>query len=102
MKSRTSTRTAFQDDFDREVEKQAREAAADSNWRDILTAPKDEGVRVLLSWDNPNAWVQIGFWSGEYHGVQAWCDDYNEKDFIPQPTHWMPLPTPPKPSGEQS
>lgn len=68
----------------------------ENGWFDISTAPRDEGVSVLLGWDLEGNWpVCIGFWSGDYHGAHAWCDDATENDFTPQPTHWQPLPKPP-------
>lgn len=66
-----------------------------TEWQPIETAPKIEGDRLLVAWPNRQAWVTIGFWSDEYHGLKAWADDMTENPFVPQPTHWMPLPAPP-------
>lgn len=57
-----------------------------SEWQPIETAPK-EGALVLL-WIEGG--VEIGFWNGK-----TW-DDGNFYDDIGTPTHWMPLPEPPK------
>ncbi len=53
---------------------------AANGWRPIETAPKD-GKRVLLSW--PSTLVTVGQISNLRAGAE-W------------PTHWMPLPAPPK------
>ena len=53
---------------------------AANGWRPIETAPKD-GKRVLLSW--PSTLVTVGQISNLRAGAE-W------------PTHWMPLPEPPK------
>ena len=61
-------------------------------WQPIDTAPKD-GTRVLLT---DGKFTQIGLWcqwlsvpgnpeEWFYEGGRGWND----------PTHWMPLPTPP-------
>jgi hypothetical protein len=55
-------------------------------WQDIETAPKD-GTMVLgwyRGWDNP----LVIYW---YTGLNRW-------NTTMQPTHWMPLPDPPKAS----
>lgn len=69
-------------------------------WQLIQTAPKAEGVSVLLGWAGANPHTTMGFWSGSYHGVHAWCDEHYENAFSPQPTHWMALPVPPALDGE--
>lgn len=63
------------------------------NWQPIEMADKDEGVRVLL-WkeDGPreDEPMRIGSWSEAFN---AWTD-IDGCDF--EPTHFMPLPEPPK------
>ena len=59
-------------------------------WRPIETAPRD-GTRVLVGWAD-GAPLEIAHWqegSGAFSLSDAW-------EFSPQPTHWMPLPEPPK------
>ncbi len=60
-----------------------------SEWQDISTAPKD-GTKVLcytikgviiMHWHQPGNPTARAFWTGEKSV---------------QPTHWMPLPEPPK------
>jgi len=70
-------------------------------WRPIETAPRD-GTRVDLfgrsagltagPWRITDCWFSIGKW---------WRDDFEHGDDqsrsqVHRPTHWMPLPTPPK------
>jgi hypothetical protein len=69
-------------------------------WQPIETAPKD-GTRVLVCDTGIDRWVcsaravSVG---ADSHEV-VWLDDADS--FIDeQPTHWMPLPTPP--NREQS
>ena len=58
------------------------------DWQPIETAPKD-GMIVLLDADVP--WrIRIGYYNnGKFHSIPqgSMAND--------QPTHWMPLPSPP-------
>lgn len=56
-----------------------------SSWRPIETAPKD-GTEVLI-WDSHMRVRRIGFYDF------GW---YDQEGRIACPTHWMPLPEPPK------
>jgi hypothetical protein len=58
------------------------------DWQPIETAPKDDETWVLAFNGDEYA---VCIWTGEY-----WSD--NEYMMRPQPTHWMPLPEPPKPA----
>lgn len=64
----------------RAAEAEVARLTAANGWRPIETAPKD-GKRVLLSW--PSTLVTVGQISNLRAGAE-W------------PTHWMPLPAPPK------
>lgn len=51
-------------------------------------------LRALVAWDKIHRWVVLGVFvsaSGKWH------DDHTDEPFHPQPTHYMPLPEPPKP-----
>lgn len=73
-------------------------------WQPIATAPKD-GTRIVLA--NAGA-VDVGSWCDEVvpakeSGVEIECGLpegwYGMTEFYPDdrcPTHWMPLPEPPK------
>lgn len=58
-------------------------------WQPIETAPKKQAVLVTQNGD-----VAIGWCSplvdGDYWDINPYSDD------ITAPTHWMPLPAPPK------
>ena len=66
-------------------------------WQPISTAPKD-GTRIIVY--RPNARgkyiskVGLDYWSEELG------DCWAKSNFETQPTHWQPLPNPPK--GEQN
>jgi hypothetical protein len=69
-----------------------------SDWQPIETAPKD-GSNVLLSPAFERERVTVGSWDlddvGE--GGQCWrCLELSERL---EPTHWMPLPSPPMESA---
>lgn len=73
------------------------------NWRPIETAPKD-GTRLLLCNASHDS-VEVGFWDKGFYWTSrngfdgewtnGYCDEY-ERDVVLKPTHWMPLPEPPK------
>lgn len=55
-------------------------------WRDIESAPKD-GTDILVVESHGEMWVVR--WIG-------WCESWNAYDQKIDPTHWLPLPEPPK------
>ena len=74
----------------------------DNNWQDIASAPKDGTVIDLWTY-NGERWTDafwhngLGIWAMRWAGLKGahgWI--------IPngQPTHWMPLPAPPKPDPQ--
>lgn len=56
-------------------------------WQPIETAPKD-GTQILLG--KVGGSMIVGFWNG-----YAW-DDGDFDSNVSWPSHWMPLPEPPK------
>ena len=63
---------------------------AGSPWRPIATAPKD-GTPILGWWFNE---CMIVDWCVV---VERWGSTHDGEDmFLPEPTHWMPLPEGPK------
>lgn len=76
---------------------------APSGWQDIATAPKDPKKAMLLYMGRD---VAIGKWSMESHAKRprpCWISSKGAYglfgiswDRSNQPTHWMPLPEPPK------
>ena len=62
-----------------------------TDWQPIETAPKD-GTFLLLALDDGDFPIVGGF---DTEGGKFSCARYGDA-FYPQPTHWMPLPSPPK------
>ena len=57
-------------------------------WRPIAEAPRD-GTRVLGYFPN----IEAGYHDTAYLGrFETWAS----RDWPAQPTHWMPLPSPPE------
>jgi hypothetical protein len=65
-----------------------------SEWQPIETAPKHGGNIMLWCVDlvGGNGRVATGLWRDSYGG--SWWDYHME--YMLNPTHWMPLPEPPK------
>jgi hypothetical protein len=62
-----------------------------TTWQDIATAPRD-GTAVLAThavWEYPVVSLFYTHW-------MSWQDALNGYGLSPQPSHWMPLPEPPK------
>jgi hypothetical protein len=72
------------------------------NWQPIETCPKPpktgEYSIPFLVWDGDNIVVATCFSYTNTHKLFCVADSYgfNEDGEIPNPTHWMPLPEPPK------
>ena len=60
-----------------------------SEWKPIETAPKDGMVMVCGKWDNGDVWYNFG-------NCLEVGGPYGDWDIDLDPTHWMPLPTPPQ------
>ena len=79
---------------------------ADLNeWQPIETAPNNKSILVYARWD----WDGMDRPSDEYEAVVAWSEGgsfwsetnnpYTDKAY--KPTHWMPLPKPPKGKNDE-
>lgn len=80
---------------------------ATGGWMPIETAPKDRKTPVLITggkfyWEGsvstesaPMTHLEIAHWNGDFY------DDGGEAQFWYQPTHWQPLPSPPKESDRE-
>lgn len=73
--------------------REARQTIAGRQWQPIATAPKD-GSRVIIGW--PSGYVTAGYLA-PVRGT--WVTVNGEYTKTLWPTHWMPLPAPPK-AGE--
>lgn len=67
-----------------------------SDWQPISTAPKDEGLILLFPsrcWCAEEDRGEVGYWCD---GIQDWVAFGPTAEDYYGPTHWMPLPEPPK------
>lgn len=70
-------------------------------WQPIETAPKDGSSVMLAREDDDFSWVCEGHWdraglhSGWYAANTHWTDATGD---ALDPTHWQPLPAPPRPA----
>jgi hypothetical protein len=75
-------------------------ARATPGWRTIESAPMD-GTDILVAFDPSVGWQQIVTWREKKSGWR-WTDAYTRKSIYNTPTHWQPLPPPPRVShGEE-
>ncbi|WP_179954011.1 DUF551 domain-containing protein [Denitrobaculum tricleocarpae] len=68
-----------------------------SEWQPIETAPKD-GTWVLGFQRRSAPQDTIQVWTFSY-SENLWINAADSNDFDEQPSHWMPLPTPPGEEG---
>lgn len=80
-----------------------------TEWQPIETAPKDGTDIIVMYMHIDTQIVHNAFWNdyedAEEHEIGWWSYDHSEVSRIKlddwmTPTHWMPLPTPPKRSME--
>ena len=63
-------------------------------WQPIESAPKD-GTRILLGWKLQEAVIVARWVAPDTRGDLVWELD-EDGSYVKAPTHWMPLPEPPK------
>lgn len=66
-----------------------------TTWQPIETAPKD-GSLILGVSANPEGCIDIVGWDSKAGGWSTGYFDREEYYILRDPTHWMPLPKPPK------
>lgn len=77
------------------------------SWQPIETAPKEEGLKILGASNAP--WTQdyypVLVYEGQRFGANkqyfGWYAPFDHDDRAPDPTHWQPLPAPPKDSANE-
>lgn len=69
--------------------------SAMSEWQSIETAPRD-GTRVLIA--DQNTWMAV---ARNWPCNGFWIEDAASGLRLNDPTHWMPLPTPPSGQGRE-
>ena len=57
-------------------------------WQTIETAPKD-GTEFLAYWSGSKCFSLVGWYNDRWHETETPAE-------VSTPTHWMPLPEPPK------
>ena len=77
-----------------EIALEADRMLASQQWQDISTAPKDGTKFIAFEETRSECRIYECCWHDEFSlGHAYWLDDYDSE---PDPTHWMPLPEPPK------
>ena len=71
-----------------ELRRELAHERAKQQWQPIASAPRDD--TVVLGWDGEDVRI-MSFWLTWGAHVEDWNDDS-----MYAPTHWMPLPAPPK------
>jgi len=64
----------------------------ETGWQPIETAPRRRKALLLL-WSKPPGLLRVGYFSHEY---KKWVAQEHGLPIFTQPTHWHPLPQPPK------
>ena len=68
---------------------------AAQQWRPIETAPKDGEIVLLFT---RGRFMFLGWWN---MGIKLWYSGRPLAFDLEQPTHWMPLPAPPKGESDE-
>ena len=69
-----------------------------SGWQPIKAAPKD-GTRILLGWEQQQAVIVARWVDPDERGHLTWELD-EDGCYVKDPSHWMPLPSPPTSMGD--
>lgn len=84
----------YEDDIYKFALKMLQEAVAEAKaWQPVETAPKDGTFIWLLS---DSFAIRIGYWKGGRWVDLAKAEARGACDLSFEPSHWMPLPEPPK------
>ena len=63
------------------------------DWQPIDTAPRDgRGILTCRRDASYNTSIRVCWWNEDMYEGDCWMDD---ADSEPDPTHWMPIPSPP-------
>jgi hypothetical protein len=62
-----------------------------TDWQPIETAPRDGTEIIVCRRFEGRKFMGVVMWDGRY-----WTIDYGFPFYFDNPTHWMPLPEPPK------
>jgi hypothetical protein len=66
-----------------------------TNWQPIETAPKDQMILTIWDGTNNKSGLAARYWHVAFFDGHDWIE-HEFNDVIDTPTHWMPLPDPPK------
>lgn len=60
-----------------------------------------DGIGICIAKWFESTWESVDEYGGGYHMPAWWfAKHFGDYEYSVNPTHWMPLPTPPKPSSE--
>ena len=68
-----------------------------TDWKTIDSAPKDGTLILLFEPGNKSIPDDVGFVCAGIWDAENWYDGVSG---YPEPTHWMPLPSPPKETAD--
>lgn len=77
------------------IARKAIEAEMRGEWRDISTAPKD-GTNILVWWPLQMHCPVVAHWADKWSNGLGWKFTGWGEPLETAPTHWQPLPLPPK------
>ena len=70
-----------------------------SEWQPIETALKVDESTIVGAWIENGRWRALDLWWWSRPGMEGWYDTYDYHGPW-EPTHWMPLPEPPKDNAQ--
>lgn len=91
---RDSLQDAYEECLD--MAQYLKKAMIERGWQPIATAPKDGTWLLLFRYERDGNRIAEGKWGCGLMGTYGWGGNGWSYPLNNKPTHWMPLPSPPK------